>query len=713
MSRYRFVPICASFVALATVLTSTQDARAQTVDHAAPADEGKDGRSDDIVVTADRSGSFSADFVQAGTFRDSRLRDTPLTVSVMTRALLDAQEARSLIDAVRNTPGVTQSQINSAIYSNLAIRGVSANNFTNYRWNGVLPVVNLIDQPIESKDRIEVLKGAAGLYYGFATPSGVVNLVTERPGVDPITRFEIQGNSYGSIGTSVDVSRRFGTVGARANAGVSLLETGVNRTSGERSFVTGAFDWQPSNAFSVQLDAEYIYKTITEPTEFSLTAVNGVITLPPLQSPSKNLGGEWMQAKGWETNLLARVNYDFAPDWRLSFAAGQSYLSRQRRYSSFGGYDLATGNGTVAVAMTSGNDYRNVIYRGDITGTVRTGPIEHHVQAGVALNLRDGYVPTAVRVRFAQNLYAPIAIPQQPTPSPGTLIHSEVRDLGVFIFDRATLGDWLQATFGYRKTDYRDISYRVPENAPVTRTSSYEIESDTLSYGVMVKPFAWANIYANYIEGLEPGAIAQQIANNAGEILPADISKQKEIGAKIEPIPGLLLTGAWFHISRASSYLNSANFFVQDGRAVYEGFEFSAAGEITPNLSIHASALTLDAEQKSGATMVVGKWIENTPKFSGSAFIEYRLPQVKGLSLSAGVFHVGRRAVNALNQGYAPGYTTFDLGASYAFDLLGNRTIVRVYGENISGKRYWAATGSSLIQQGLPASVRFSVSTAF
>jgi iron complex outermembrane recepter protein len=659
---------------------------------------------EDIVVTADRSGSFSADFVQAGTFRDSRLRDTPLTVTVMTRALLDAQEARSLIDAVRNTPGVTQSQINSVIYSNLAIRGVSANNVTNYRWNGILPIINLIDQPIESKDRIEVLKGAAGLYYGFATPSGIVNLVTERPTDEPVTRFEILGNNHGSIGTSFDISRRFGMAGLRVNAGVSQLENGINRTSGERSFVTGAFDWNPTDRLSILLDAEYIYKTITEPTEFALpAAVNGVIAIPPLQSPSKNLGAEWMQARGWETNLLARANYDVASDWRISLGIGQSFLRRDRRYSSFSGYDLGTGNGTVGVALTKGNDFKNVIYRGDVTGTVRTGPIEHHLLAGASLNIRDTFIPTAVRYRFAQNLYDPVVIPQQPTPPRVIPNPSRVRDLGIYLFDRATLGEWLQATFGYRKTDYSDVSL----------TSSYKIKPDTFSYGVMVKPTRWANIYANYIEGLEPGAIAQQIANNAGEILPAALSKQKEVGAKIEPLPGLLLTGAYFHIGRASSYLNSANFFVQDGRAVYEGFEFSATGEITPNLSIAASALSLDAAQKSGAATVIGKQVESTAKFSGSLFVEYRVPQIDGLSVSGGIFHTGRRAVNALNQAFVPGYTTFDLGASYAFDLLGNSTTVRVYGENVTGKRYWAATGSSLLQQGLPASVRFSVSTSF
>ncbi|MEC3909729.1 TonB-dependent receptor [Sphingobium sp. CR2-8] len=682
----------ASLAVMATMMTV--QAQAQTPEPAQGAN--------DIVVTADRNDSFGADYVQAGTFRDSRIMDTPLTVAIMTKELLEAQQARSILDAVRNTPGVTQAQINSTIYSNLAVRGIILNNFTNVRWNGILPVVNLIEQPIESKDRIEVLKGAAGLYYGFATPSGIINLVTERPGAAPITRVDVQGDSNGSIGASVDVSRRFGTGGMRVNAGTSLIETGVKRTRGERSFVTGALDWNPADTIEILLDAEYIYKSITEPTEFSLPAgVNGVIALPPLQSSSKNLGGEWMQGKGWETNLLARLNYDFAPNWRLALAAGQSYLTRDRAYSSFGGYDLATGNGTVTVAMTHGNDYKTRIYRGDLSGTFRTGPIEHNVLIGVAYNTRDGNVPTAVRYTFAQNLYNPVAIPQRPNPPRIIPNPSKVEDLGFYVFDRASLGEWLQATIGYRKTDYSDIS----------RTTSYKIKPDTLSYGVMVKPARWASVYANYIEGLEPGPIAQQIANNAGEILPAAISKQKEAGVKIEPMDGLLLTTAYFHIKRPSAYLNSANFFVQDAEAVYEGIEFSLVGELTRNLSIAASAMSLEAAQKSGNATVVGKRIENVSKFSGSLFLEYRVPMIDGLRLSAGVFHVGRRAVNALNQAFVPGYETFDVGASYNFDLLGSQTTVRVYGENITGKRYWASSGSSLLAQGLPMAVKIGLST--
>lgn len=659
---------------------------------------------DAVVVTADRRDSFSADFVQAGTFRDARLRDTPLSVAIITKDLLNAQQALSVTDAVRNTAGVSQFQINTLIYGNLAIRGIPADNVTNYRLNGVLPVINFIDMPMENKERVEVLKGAAGLYYGFATPSGVVNLVTERPAAAALTAVEVFGNSHGAIGASVDLSRTSGDVGARLNAGISDLQTGIDRTSGERRFITGAVDWKPNDKLTVQLDAEYIYKTITEPTEFVLpAAVNGRISVPPLQPASKNLGAAWMQAEGRETNLLARAQYDLSPAWSLSAAAGRSYLKRDRRYSSFSGYDLATGAGTLNVALTHGNDYESVILRTDLAGAFRTGPLEHQLLVGASRNVRHTNIPTAVRYRFAQNLYSPLVIPEQATPPRIIANPSRVEDVGLYVFDRISFQDWLQATIGYRKTDYSDVS----------RTSRYEAKPGSFSYGIMVKPADWVTLYGNYMEGLESGGIAQQIAVNAGEILPAALSEQKEVGVKLEPRRGLLLTAAAFEIERASSYLNSANVFVQDARAKYRGVEVSAFGELTASLSIAISGLYLDAEQVAGPAAILGKRVENTPGYSGSAFVEYKLRNVPGLAVSGGLFYVGKRAVNALNQAFVPGYTTFDLGASYAKELLGRPTTLRVYGENITGKRYWAATGSNLAAQAVPRTVRFSISTAF
>ncbi|HZW20862.1 TonB-dependent receptor plug domain-containing protein [Noviherbaspirillum sp.] len=60
--------------------------------------------------------------------------------------------------------------MNGSTYDNVAIRGIVVENRGNYRLNGSLPIINLIDVPLENKERVEVLKGAFSLYYGFVPP---------------------------------------------------------------------------------------------------------------------------------------------------------------------------------------------------------------------------------------------------------------------------------------------------------------------------------------------------------------------------------------------------------------------------------------------------------------------------------------------------------------------------------------------------------------
>lgn len=659
---------------------------------------------DKVSVTADRRDSYSSDYLQAGAFRDARVLDTPLTVSVATKELLEAQDARSIIDAARNTPGVTQSQINSTIFSNLSIRGIPVDNLTNYRFNGILPIVNLIDMPMESKDRVEILKGAGGLYYGFASPSGIVNLVSSRYLADPVTAVEVSANSHGGYGVHLDVARRLSRGGSRFNAGAYSLDNGIDRTEGRRHFMSESFDWDITDRVSIQLDGEYISKEITEATGLvAPAAVNGVVNVPRALPNTTNVGAPWFKSDGYEYNLLARLSYDISDRWSASASAGQSYLKTSRHYSSFYGYDLATGNGTLSLAIFPDIEHKAKILRTDVSGVVETGPLEHNVLAGFSYYTRDSNTPLAQRYTFAQNLYSPVGVPVQPKRPRAVANISSVEEKALFVTTRSSYKEWLNLILGYRKTDYADVSL----------TADYAVKPETWSYGVLVKPVDQMSIYWNYIEALESGGIAQQIATNGGQIMPARMSDQTEIGIKFEPRSGLLLTASYFDIKRASAYINANNLYVQDGIASYKGYEIGLTGELTSDLSVYMGAVSLDAIQASGARSVVGNRIENTAKLSGSLFLEYRVPAVHGLSFSAGAFYTGDRAINALNTGFIPGYTTFDVGASYAMTLGGRQTVIRGYVSNLTDKDYWSATGSGLLQQDTPRTIKLSVSTRF
>lgn len=673
----------------------------------AAAADGSEGASqpklETITVTADRERSFSADYIQAGTFRNAKQIDTPLTVTVIPKTLLDSQDARSILDALRNTAGVTTAQINGAIYNNLAIRGIAVENRGNYRLNGTLPVVNLIDLPLEDKARVEVLKGVSALYYGFTTPSGVVNLTTERPTAEPLLSLEAFGDSNGTYAEHADWSRTWGTFGVRANEVLGKLQTGIDRTDGHREFASVAADWRPTDKLTFNFDGEYIYKTISEPSEFQLPAAkNGVIPLPPLQDPAKdNLGANWMYGSGDEWNALVHMQYQFAAAWAFTLDYGISDLYRDRRYSAFGNYNLATGNGKLAVTLTNGNSYDNTIGRAELAGVVDTGFITHQLVFGIAPNIRRSYVPTNPTVSFAQNLYDPIYIPYTPLPPHIIPNPSKIDDRGYYAFDQMKVDRWAQILLGYRYDVYFDDS----------RTTAYHVDAHSPAYGLVLKPVSWVSVYGTYIQGLEEGGVAPANALNAYQDLPAASSTQREAGIKVQPIRTLLVTVAYFDIDRASAFLNGARIYALDGMARYSGIEYSVTGEITPKLSIIASGMNLDAKQISASTAaVIDKRIENTAPLTYSAYLQYQLP-IRGLAVSAGAFYVGRRAVNAANNAFIGGYTTMDLGATYETDLDGHMTTFRVYGSNITNKWYWAATGSSLLAEGLPMVVKFTVST--
>lgn len=688
---------------------------------------------EEIIVTADRVDSYGADFVQAGSFRGARQIDTPLTVSVIPEELLKSQQAQGLLDALRNTPGVTSSQTSPTVYNNLSIRGIPVENRGNYRLNGSLPIVNLIDLPLENKLRVEALKGASALYYGFTTPSGIINLTTKRPTQDPMLYVNLSGNEHGQMIAHVDASASTGIFGARINVAGGGVESGIDRTEGHRSFVSGAFQLDPTDDIQLNLDVEHIYKKVTEPTVLSgpLAAANLLKVLPQLPPAHTNAGGQGFYNVAKETNVLGRVSWDISPAWNFIVEGGISYLDRDRRFSRLNNFNPVTGNGTLNLTAADGQLYRNRNARAEIAGTFATGPIIHELLLGASKNYRRQYSAPALTVTNAvscvalglaancvQNAYNPVAL--RPLTFSGKSAYDPTRDTaihdtGFYAFDRAKFGgedgDLISVLGGIRKSIYKETAETVNSG---TRTT-FKDEPISLSGGLVVKPAKWVSLYGTYIEGLESTPGAPLTTVNAGEILPASNATQYEGGIKIEPKKGLLFTAAYFDITRELTYINTSNVFVKDGRASYKGVELSLTGEVTEDLSVYASALFLDAKQGlTSDTTLIGKKIENTAETQWSLAAEYRFDDlIPGFAINGGVFYTGDRAINPQNSLFLPGYTLYDLGASYSFVFKDVEMTARINAQNITGERYFASTGGNFIAYGAPSAVKFALSFGF
>ena len=651
-----------------------------------------------VIVTGERTGSFNSDSVQVGTFRDMAPIDVPQTSNVVTREVLDAQAITGVFGALRNTAGVTRSQLNGSTYDNIAIRGILVENRSNYRLNGSLPIINLIDIPMENKERVEVLKGASSLYYGFVPPSGIVNLVTKRAGKDPITNVSLMANMYGGANTHIDLGRRFGSeqqFGARINLLAGREDIGIHNFSGHRALMSGAFDWRITDKLSVKFDVEHYRKEVSEQAAIqALPAVNGVITLPPIPNARRNLAGEWQKYDAEATNLLLRADYAISDNWGVLFEIGKAQTRRDRNFSQFQNYNLATGEGTLRTFFNRGQHWDNQNIRAEVFGRFPGQAITHEVSMGFTGNERSQDPRTSSTFDTTQNLYNPIDIARQSPTTPFSANRSKITDLGLYISDRILIGGRLQVMLGVRSSFYESVA----------ATTHYKADRVNPSLSLMYKPIPNVSIYASYIEGVEESGQAPANRANNGEILAPAVSKQKEVGVKALVAQGILLQVAYFDIKRASTTVDvPTNRFVLNGMARYSGFELSASGEVTKQLSLIGSALFMEAEQLNRANAeTFGKIPDNTPQRTASLFAEYRLTSIPGLALSSGVHYVGRRPVNSANQAFVDDYAILSLGARYATRIAGKRTMLQAVVDNATNSNYWSTAGNGLLGVGAP-----------
>lgn len=660
---------------------------------------------EELVITA----KTKADVVQVGAFRNAKVIDTPLTVNVITRDVLDAQAAGGLYDALRNTAGVTKSQLNGATYDNIAIRGILVENRGNYRLNGSLPVINLVDQPLENKVRVEVLKGASALYYGFVPPSGVINMTTKRAEVDPTAAITLKGDDNGGRIVAVDVGRQFndGMFGVRVNLAGGQVASFQDNVKGDRQLAAIALDFNPTDKLSFKFDGEYIAKDVPEPGALALPGLTaGVLVLPSRPDPRLNLASKWQKYDADARNFLVRIDYRLNDIFAVKLEAGRAQTNRNRVFSQFQNYNMVTGAGTLSGSVVEGQKYVNDNMRGELSAKFDTGPLGHDLVIGYTENKRSQNGRQSEAFTSPQNLYNPIAIPYRARTQPLRDLPSTIKDEGVYAFNRVSLGEQFQAILGVRRTNYRSL------DTTAGTQNRYAAKKTSPAVSVLYKPATWMSFYGSYLEGFEAAGTAPASAVNNGEVLPPAKTKQKEVGAKAE-VRGITASLAYFEIDRPSAYTNAANRFVLDGLVDYKGAEFAAFGSLSEQISITASGLLLDAAQKRAANaLVIGKRPENTPKWTASLFAEWKLPMIEGLAINGGVFAMGNRAVNATNQAFIPGYTTADVGVRYTREVAGRTYSGQVNVENVLDKGYWSTAGNNLIGVGAPRTVKLTFSAS-
>lgn len=156
-----------------------------------------------LGTTTEHTESYTTGAMSTATRLNLSIKETPQSVSVVTRQQMDDFKLGTLTEAMSQTTGVVV-QHNDSDRVSYSSRGYTINNF---QIDGMLNTFGRMKSDSDTiiYDRIEVVRGATGLTTGAGDPSATINMVRKRPTAQWQAQTGVSGGSYDDYYSYVDV----------------------------------------------------------------------------------------------------------------------------------------------------------------------------------------------------------------------------------------------------------------------------------------------------------------------------------------------------------------------------------------------------------------------------------------------------------------------------------------------------------------------------
>jgi iron complex outermembrane receptor protein len=656
-----------------------------------------------------------------GMLGEQDARNVPFNVIGYTSKMIQDQQATTLKDVVANDASVQNVQGYGNFAETYRIRGfdLDGDDMTLGGLPGVMPRQVVSTQMI---DRVEVFKGSNALINGSASSGvgGMINLEPKHAEEIPLTRLGVDYTSSSQVGTTLDTGRRFGENnqwGVRVNLMHREGETAVDNEKRRATLASLGLDYR-GDKLRTSLDLGY-QKQAYHGGRLGVN-ISGVDFIPEVPRATSNYSQPWVYSDLESEFGMARAEYDITPEWTLYGATGGQHSHETGAYAS---PKLTDTDGSATIGRMDTNKIVDAFSgMAGIRGKFDTGVVSHSVNVGYAVQTkREKTAYGMALTSSATNIYDTPAV-AAPTntffggdlddPRPTSRIRTE----GVLLSD--TLGfvdDKILLTVGARhqKVVVRNYAYgTAAEDTDARFTQSRW----TPGYGLVVKPWDTVSFYANHIEALQPGETASTGALNVGQVTGISLSKQNEIGMKVDygTIGGSL---ALFEIKKPKGIINQqTNVFGLYGEQRNRGVELNVFGEPLYGVRLNGSATWLDPEMsKTEEGTYDGKKAVGVANFYTVLSAEYDIKPVEGLTALARLTHSGSQYANEANTKKLDSYTTLDLGMRYRMKVQQNDLTWRLAVENVTNEKYWSGVESygTYIYQGDPREVKLSLSYDF
>jgi len=291
-----------------------------------------------VPMPTEGSGSYTTGASNTATALNLSLRETPQSISIMTHQRIEDQSLNSINAVLQQTPGISVQNMGSERF-NVLSRGYA---IESYQIDGVPTIVEVGTQDVSPSladmavyDRVEVLRGAAGLMTGAGEPSGTLNMIRKRP------TSEFQGHVDAGVG-SWDLYRAQADLGGPLNASGSVRGRAVAAYQQNRSFID--YYQQQRQVFYGIIEADLTDSTLlTAGVDYQRNRPRGSmggLGLPLFYSNgkqvdlarSRNVAARNNTFDVDATNLFLSLEQKFARDWSVKFSANR--LESQRDFQT-------------------------------------------------------------------------------------------------------------------------------------------------------------------------------------------------------------------------------------------------------------------------------------------------------------------------------------------------------------------------------------------
>jgi len=612
--------------------------------------------------TTEATQSYTTGSMSTATRLNLSMRETPQSVTVVTRQRIQDQGLATVNDVVQTATGLTFRRFGPERASFFS-RGMYVDNIM---YDG-LPVgldssnlsQDLLATDMAIYDRVEIVRGATGLVQGAGNPSAAINLVRKRPTAAPQVSLAVSAGSWDRYRAEVDASGPLSEDG-------SLRGRGVVATQDYGSYKRG----ESSNG---QTFYGILEKDLGANTTLTLSGLhqenrlhgNGFTGLPvgrdgsDLGLPrSTSYANDWEHWNKTTNSAFAGLDHRFDNDWRVHLSAyyAQADVDMEGHYLS---YAMATGRYSQLGARNAHKEKQSSV------DLFANGPVDlfgrtHELVLGASYRNVDFDGNSRQGLVLNSNLdlyhFDPSAVADPHIPLRDWM-DAKITQQSVYATTRLNLADRLKLILGGRLDwfDYDDTVNTYPNfaaNTPsATARNRYSINSQFTKYaGLIYDLNAQHSVYASYTDIFKP----QNYLDASNKLLDPVVGQNYEVGIKGEYFDGALnASAALFRMDQKNRAFRSTDqsqcagyptvtCYSAAGEVRSQGVEFELQGAVTPNWQVSLGYTVAIARYRkdANASNVGALFDTDTPRHLFKLSTMYRLSgPLQGWRVGGSIYH--------------------------------------------------------------------------